>query len=81
MKIVIVRVVLYSTFNLEDFAIVWLHARSCVAILCCTPAYGLYSCASNTSATEQCVLSLVYNVSSTSGPIMTSSATTHAMPW
>jgi hypothetical protein len=31
-----------STFNLEVFAIVWLHGRSCVTILCCTPAHGLY---------------------------------------
>jgi hypothetical protein len=31
-----------STFNLEVFAIVWLHGRSCVTFLCCTPAHGLY---------------------------------------
>jgi hypothetical protein len=49
MIIVISSCVLYSTFNLEDFAIVWLHARSCVTTLYYTPAYGLYSRASNTS--------------------------------
>jgi hypothetical protein len=49
MIIVIFRVVLYSTFNLEDFAIVWLHARSCVTILCRTPAHGLYGRTSDTS--------------------------------
>jgi hypothetical protein len=49
MIIVIFRVVLYSTFNLEDFAIVWLHARSCVTILCRTLAHGLYGRTSDTS--------------------------------
>jgi hypothetical protein len=47
MNFMMIRVSFYSTFNLKDFAIMWLHARSCVAILCRTPAYGLYDCASD----------------------------------
>jgi hypothetical protein len=39
----------YAALAPEVFAIVWLHARTGVTILCCTPAYGLYGRASNTS--------------------------------
>jgi hypothetical protein len=39
----------YAALAPEVFAIVWLHARTSVTILCYTPAYSLYSRASNTS--------------------------------
>jgi hypothetical protein len=38
-----------STFAPEVFAIVGLHARFCVTILCYTLAYSLYSRVSNNS--------------------------------
>jgi hypothetical protein len=43
------ELVLYATLSPEVFAIVWLHARPGVTLLCCTPTYGLYDRASNTS--------------------------------